>query len=261
MYVALRSWLQENPVLAAGVWIQVALALFALVASAFDKRQILGLNPWVKPLKFDLSVLILLVTIAGFLSGLQRFGTARSWIGGSIAVSLTLENCLISMQALRGVRSHMNYTTPFDAKVFMSMGLMAVVATAAIAALLALVFLDLPSWPAAVTWGVRMGLLVFLLGCIEGVVMVSHGRHTVGAADGLQGVPLLDWSRRHGDLRIAHFFALHAVQVFPLIGYFLSRTTFETRLQVAGVFAGSILYTLAVWLLFRQAMAGRPLLG
>ncbi len=43
-----RGWLEENPMLALAVWFQVALAVLALVAMPFDKRQILGLNPWVK---------------------------------------------------------------------------------------------------------------------------------------------------------------------------------------------------------------------
>lgn len=257
----IRSWLKGNPVLTAGVWVQAGLVVLAVFAMTLDKRHILGLNPWVKPLKFNLSVLFLLVTIAGILSGLQRFPSARGLIGGSIALSLTFENCLISLQALRGVRSHMNYSTPFDAKVFMSMGLMAVVATVGTAFLLALLFLDSPPWPVAVLWGTRLGLLTFLLGCIEGVVMVSHGQHTVGAADGLQGLPVLNWSRRFGDLRVAHFFALHAVQAFPLLGYLLSRTSLQQRLQIAGVFVGSALYLAAVWMMFRQAMAGKPLLG
>ena len=259
--MTLRSWLGQNQVLAAGVWVQVGLAVLATVAMPFDNREILGINPWIKPLKFDVSVLILLITMAALLSGLPRFDTTRWWIGCSTAVALTLENCVISLQAFRGVRSHMNYTSPLNARLFMFMGLMAVVATVAVALTLALVSIDRPRWPIAVTWGVRIGLLVFLAGSVEGVLMITHAGHTVGAGDGLQGLPFLNWSRGHGDLRVAHFFALHAVQAFPLLGYLLSRTPLDERLQVAMVFAGATLYTGVVWLLFRQAMAGRPLLG
>jgi hypothetical protein len=257
----LRGWLIQNPVLAAGIWVQLGLAILALLAMPFDSRQILGINPWIKPLKFDFSVLILLITTAAFLSGLTRFDTARWWIGSSIAVALTLENCVISIQAFRGVRSHMNYTTPLDARLFMSMGLMAIVATLAVAFTLALMFIDRPTWPIAVTWGVRLGLLMFLCGSVEGVLMIVRSGHTVGANDGLTGLPFLNWSRRYGDLRVAHFFALHAVQAFPLLGLLLSRTSLDQRTQVTMVFTGAAVYTIVVWLLFRQALAGQPLIA
>ena len=259
MMLTLRSWLNENPVLAAGVWFQLGLAAFALLAMPFDHREILGLNPWIKPLKFDLSIIIVLITFAAFLSGLQRFDSARAWAGGSIAVALSLENLLISFQAFRGVRSHMNYTTSFDAHVFMTMGLLAVIATVGAAWTLVLVFIGQPRWPAAVTWGVGLGLLMFLAGSVEGVVMVVHGGHTVGAVDGPEGLAFLNWSRRHGDLRVAHFFALHAMQAIPLLGYLCSRTSWSERLQVASVLVLAGLYAASVWLLFRQAMQGHSL--
>lgn len=261
MFIFLRSWLRQNPILAAGVWAQLVLAVLAMTAAPFDNREILGINPWIKPLKFDVSVLILLITMAAFLSGLPRFEATRWWIGCSTAVALTLENCVISLQAFRGVRSHMNFTTPLNAWLFMFMGLMAVVATVAVSVTLALISIDRPRWPIAVIWGVRLGLVMFLAGSVEGVLMITHAGHTVGAADGLQGLPFLNWSRGHGDLRVAHFFALHAVQAFPLLGYLLSRTSLDERLQVEMVFVGTALYTGGVWVLFRQAMAGQPLLG
>ncbi len=254
----LRGWLAGHSILAAGVWVQLGLAMLALIAMPFDSRQILGINPWIKPLKFDLSVLILLVTIAVFLNGFTRFETARWWIACGIAIALTLENCVISLQALRGVRSHMNYSTPLDARLFMFMGLMAIIATISVALTLALTFMERPAWPLAVTWGVRLGLLMFLAGSVEGVLMIVRAGHTVGAADGLAGLPFLNWSRKYGDLRIAHFFALHAVQAFPLLGYVTSRTSLDQRIQILIVFVGSVLYTACVWLLFRQALAGRP---
>lgn len=261
MLTTVRGWLAAYPLLATGVWIQVGLAAFALLAMPFDKREILGINPWMKPLKFDLSILILFVTIAAFLSGFERFANARNLIAGAISIALTAENLLISLQALRGVRSHMNYSTALDARIFMAMGLGAVISTLAVASVLVLVFLGQPKWPAAVTWGVGLGLLMFVAGSAEGVLMVTHGGHTVGAADGGHGLPLVNWSTGFGDLRIAHFFALHSLQAFPLLGLLISRSNLSERLQVGAVLGGSALYTLAVWLLFREAMSGKPLLG
>jgi hypothetical protein len=102
--------------------------------------------------------------------------------------------------------------------------------------------------------------VTLLLGSIEGVVMVVHGGHTVGANDGLSGLTFVNWSRNYGDLRVAHFFALHALQVFPSLGWLLSRTSLPVNPQLALTCIGAASYLAAVWLLFHQAMAGRPLL-
>ena len=126
--------------------------------------------------------------------------------------------------------------------------------------LVALAFLGHFKWPLAVTWGVRLGLLLFLAGSAEGQPMVNNGGHTVGAPDGVPGLPFLNWSKAFGDLRIAHFFGVHSLQAFPLLGLLLSQTSLNEHLQIGGVVAGAAVYTTIVWLMFRQAMAGRPLL-
>jgi hypothetical protein len=197
--MTLRGWLVKNPVLAWTAAFQVALAILALITMPFDQRTILGINPWIKPLKFDVSVGIMLVTLAAILSGLQGFDRSRLWIGAGVGISLSIENCIISMQSQRGVRSHMNYSTPLNAHLFELMAVFIVISTVLFAWTLALVVLDPTRWPPAVAWGVRLGLLTLLAGSLEGVVMVVHGGHTVGANDGLSGLPVVNWSRDHGE--------------------------------------------------------------
>ena len=260
MLTTILTWLRAYPALAYGVWLQVGLALLALAAMPFDKRKILGVNPWIKPLKFDLSILIVFVTIAAILTGIEGHATTRYWIAAAISISLSSENLLISLQSARGVRSHMNVDTPLDARIWLAMGVGLGVFVLAAVSLLALAFLGHFIWPAAVTWGVRLGLVLFLAGSAEGQPMVNHGGHTIGAPDGASGVPFLNWSRTFGDLRVAHFFGVHSLQAFPLLGLLLSHTSLNQQLQIGGVVAGSVLYTAVVWWMFRQAMAGRPLL-
>ncbi len=93
---------------------------------------------------------------------------------------------------------------------------------------------------------------MFIIFSLEGGFMAAQLRHTVGAADGGEGIPFVNWSGAYGDLRVAHFFGLHALQVLPLTGYFLARTNKQLFLVAA-------LYFTWVSIMFLQAMQGIPL--
>jgi hypothetical protein len=114
-----------------------------------------------------------------------------------------------------------------------------------------------PHGPAGYVWGVRLGLLLFLVGSLLGGMMIHLNQHTVGAPDGGPGLPGLGWSTRAGDLRIAHFLGLHSLQVVPLLGWWLARRL--PRQAVLLTWLGAAAYAGLVGALFAQAMAGVPL--
>ncbi len=62
---------------------------------------------------------------------------------------------------------------------------------------------------------------------------VTRQQHLVGGPDSGGGIPFLNWSTTYGDLRIAHFSALHAIQIFMLLGLWLSTTRITRNAQVA----------------------------
>ena len=255
-----REWLKDNPGLRAAAWFHVPLVLLAMLGLLFDHRQILGINAWIKPLKFDLSVFIYLITAAGILSGVVGWRRSRLVIGWGICLAMVVEDLIISMQSFRGVRSHMNFSTLFDGVAFGIMGIFITLNTLLIAWLLVLICFNRTAWAKPVAWGVRVGLLAMVAGSVEGVLMVTHGAHTVGAADGSPGLFFVNWSRQYGDLRVAHFFAIHALQAMPLLGWLLTRSTLPQRAQLALVVAGFLAYMGVVGILFQQAMAAHPLL-
>ena len=82
--------------------------------------------------------------------------------------------------------------------------------------------------------------------------MVSRLGHTVGGPDGGPGLPVLNWSTRHGDLRVAHFVGMHALQVLPLLAWY-------GRLSVRGTGLGALLYGALAVAVLVLALHGRPL--
>jgi len=85
----------------------------------------------------------------------------------------------------------------------------------------------------------------------------SHGSHFVGTpSEAAAAIPLLGWSAEVGDLRPAHFLALHAMQVLPLLGLWLDRRGRTAAAVLPAVAVGYAGLTLAV---FVQALMGLPL--
>lgn len=249
---------RRNPLLFGLAVAHLLLLAILLLIAPFDQRTVMGINPWIKPMKFAISIAIYLFTMAWILGELPLKPEAKRRINWILAGTLVIEIVLITMQAARGVTSHFNQATVFDLSVFAIMGA-AILINIATAALVAVKFwkADL-QLPAPYLWGIRLGLTIFVCASLEGLVMVSHGAHSVGVADGGAGLPLLNWSRRGGDLRAAHFFGIHALQILPFIGILFSS---GKRNSVRWVQAIGAVYGVIALLMFLWALSGRPLIS
>ena len=64
-----------------------------------------------------------------------------------------------------------------------------------------------------------------MLTLVTAGALSSNGGHFVGVPGAGAGtVPLFGWSTSVGDLRPAHFLALHAMQALPLLGWLADRS-------------------------------------
>jgi hypothetical protein len=228
-------------------------ALACIILIAVTQNQVLGVNAFLKPFKFLLSSAILSWTLAWYIGYLgQRSDiTIVVWI---IIANLCLQDIYIFMQAARGMMSHFNVSTPFYSGMFSLMAASSTMLT------LGVLYIGVQFWrgtfpelPAFYVWAIRLGFLVFVLFAFQGFAMGARMAHTVGAPDGSDGLPIVNWSRRFGDLRIAHFVGMHALQVLPLLAFYVLRNTKTT-------FAVSALYVLMAGFTLVQAFKGKPLL-
>ena len=235
------------------------MAAFALV----DERLVTGIDPWIKPIKFTVAGSVYLLTLAWLMPHVPASVRARRRVSQVAAYSMLAELALVTTQAARGTASHFNDRAPFDAAVFGLMGLLIMANTVAVGYVAWRFWRADARLPAPYLWGVRLGLLFFILASFEGFAMVRLASHSVGVADGGPGLPLINWSTRGGDLRVAHFVGLHSLQVLPLVGHLFSSPRVAGRIKnpTGWVWVIGTLYAGLSLLLFLQALSGSPLLS
>jgi hypothetical protein len=233
--------------------------LISTIAILLDDRQLTGINIWIKPSKFILSTIILLWTLGWYLLNYPFKEKTKTFIAYAMTFLLTLENILISMQAYRGVKSHYNIETFFDAKVFGMMGFAIGLITMLVAWILIKSFSSKFNFSNSMVWGFRIAWIAFLFGSAAGGgAMIEQHAHTVGMSDGEAGLPYLNWSTLAGDYRVAHFLGLHAIQIIPLTIYLIHRSFKNQNLATRLSIGFAILFLVGVVFVYYQAKMGSP---
>lgn len=261
--VLLAEMRRDEPrFLALGLLLFFAMAptLFAVAA---DSRAIAGIELWEKPLKFELALLVYLVTLAFFARFLPAgMTTGRRYriYSGIVVAAIVVEMAWIGGGAALGTLSHFN-TTPLGGVLYGFMGAAAVLLTS-VSAVYAVQIARNPATglSPAVKESLVVGLgLVLPLTLLTAGTMSSMNVHFIGGAGvDAAGLPVMGWARDRGDLRVAHFFATHAMHAIPVAGLvsawlFGGRTRLPVRLF-------SLAYVALVVATFAQALAGRPFL-
>ncbi|MEU7696508.1 MULTISPECIES: hypothetical protein [Microbispora] len=273
MRALLRSVLGLHRTLIVFCGAMAVLAVVSLVGLVVDDRTLLGVPVWMKPFKFAVSFGVYSLTLAWLLTLLKRAPVVARRLGDLIAGMSTVGVGLITLQAARGRQSHFNVSTPQDAAIFGLMGTLVTALWVVTIAVTGLVLLhrvgDRPTASA-----LRLGLALCVAGMAEAYLMVGStsnaggvsGAHSVGVPDGGPGLPILGWSTTGGDLRVAHFAGLHALQALPLL--LAALRALGTRVPVLaddGVRLGLVRVAAAGFggllvLLTWQALRGEPLI-
>jgi hypothetical protein len=254
------------------------LGLLPLLAAGLllDPRQVTGAPVWLKPAKFAASFVIYSFTLAWAFQWIREWPRLRRVAGIGIASMFIIEIAAIGGQAARGVASHFNVGTPFDAALFATMGLAIVLQTVLSAAVAVALWRARPA-DLAMSRAFAIGLTITVIGASVGGLMTQPtaaqrdtlartgrmavaGAHTVGAPDGGAGIPGTGWSVDHGDLRVPHFVGLHAFQAVPFIALLIARRGWPRRAQIRLVTIAGASYAGLVTILTWQALRGQSIL-
>ena len=230
----------------------LAAGLFFILSRTTD-TEVMGVNAWYKPMKFALSTTLFSWAMAWYS---HYFGTLTnlSAFNWGVIILLGFEVGYIALQAGRGQLSHYNTSTPLYGFLFSMMALAATLVTLWTAYIGLLFFQhDFPELPDYYLWGIRLGIFIFVVFSFEGFVMGSRLSHTIGGTDGNHGIPFLNWSTKFGDPRVAHFIGMHALQVLPILAFYVFRNV-KLTIGAAVIYGALAIFTLI------QALAGKPFL-
>ena len=229
--------------------------IFSIVCIVLTKTttvQVHHVNAWFKPFKFAVSIGLFSWTMAWYCHYLSDFNvTPFNW---TVMILFGFELVYITLQASKGQLSHFNFDTPVYTILYSLMGLAAVMVTLYTAFVGFLFFTQtFPNLPSHYVWAIRLGILIFVVFSFEGALMSSKMSHSVGAINDNSNWWIIGWSKTVGDLRVSHFIGMHALQLLPLLSFYVFKNTKATIII-------SILYGLLAASTLVQALNGNPII-
>lgn len=264
LHVLLQRSRSAAPALYWVGWALLALSAITLALSAVDTRQFQGASTWLKPWKFQVSIGVYFLSLALFMAWLPAAALrtrSASYVVWAAAASGLFEVAYITWQGALGQASHFNLTSAFHIVMYSLMGVGAVVLTSTALVLAILIARSAHyALPKALKLAIVLGLgLTFFLGTGFGAYLSgqSTGHWVGGSPTDAGGLPLVKWSRDGGDLRVAHFFGIHAMHFIPAFGVALLALRVRPAPATVAVWVFAAAFSaLCVWT-FVQAINGQ----
>ena len=239
--------------------IHLLIFIFLLIYSFFNPVSVLGINSMIKPMKFSLSIWVYSWTMALILNFVANNRKVKiySWVA---LICMSFEQVAITYQALKGELSHFNSSDTFGIILYAFMGVFILTITLW-TAYITYVFINQKKHDIepAIVLSIKIGLVFFVIFSLFGGYISSLQGHTIGSADGGKGLWFLNWNTHFGDLRVAHFFGIHSLQLVPLFAVVVTKY-FDNSKSMLAVKTFSFVYLfITIWTL-GQGLLGLPFL-
>jgi len=256
---------KRQPTLATAAQIFLLGTLPCLVAMVLDPRTVNDISVWVKPTKFFVSLALYFATLAwffGYLPASAQLSRRGRYVVRAALAAGVLEMAWLIAAAVMGVPSHFSRYSTAWAVAYNAAGGIALVLLSAIVVQGLMIARDraVPLAPAFRRALVLAAWLSAAATLVTASTLSAGAGHWVGGSPtDSNGLPLIGWSRSGGDLRVAHFFALHIHQALALWGWCVVAS--GMRRPMRAVHLGAALMLGWTAFTFVQALLGHPLIG
>lgn len=253
----MKKQLMKNQVLFWLGFSHLIVFVVLLIYFPFNHIQVLGINSVIKPMKFALSIWVYSWTMSLILNYVQDIRKVKvySWVA---VIAMCFEQVAITTQALKGELSHFNSSNTFGIILFALMGVFILTITLW-TAYITYIFFKQKTYNLSPTlvFSIKIGLIYFVIFSLFGGYISSFQGHTIGSTDGGNGILFLNWSTLFGDLRVAHFFGIHSLQLIPLFAI-VSDKYLDKNFSLKATKLFSILYLCFVVFFLIQGLLGLP---
>ncbi|GAB3148474.1 hypothetical protein GCM10027290_33250 [Micromonospora sonneratiae] len=281
-FSALRGW--HRP-LVANATLMFTLTLVSAVGLFVDDRLLMDESVWVKPMKFGFAMGVYGLTLAWLLSKLSKGRRFGWWLGTFFAVAGLLDVGAVAYAAAHGTFSHFNNNDEPVAQTVRTVFSIGVGPLLLITLIIAVLVLIQRTGDRAMARALRAGLGLAAASMVvalwlsnsagatprtvtdaNGHPVSMNGGHGIGDPDG-NGMFLTNWSTTGGDLRVPHFFGMHAIQVLLLVTAILGVLAAshswlrDERVRARLVGVAGLGYTGVFAVLTWQAKRGLPVTG
>jgi hypothetical protein len=170
-----------------------------------------------KPATFGLSFGLTLVNVTLIASFVPLKNRSRTLLLGLFTAACVLETFLVSLQTWRGVPSHFNVETRFDAVIAQTLALGGFTLVAIIIVLTVAVFRHGKALPPPFRLAIRAGFVALVGAQVAGGVMIATGMRLVFGGDPQGAYATGGW------LKPVHGVLMHGILVLPLLAWLMAR--------------------------------------